>query len=360
MEKLDCRGYLEDELAEVCLQNGLKKYRANQLFNWINQKSAQHWDEIKNIGKADRDTLNRIFTLKPLEIMRIQQSKDGTRKFLFQLADGETIETVLMDYTNLDSRDRQTVCVSTQVGCPVGCSFCATGMAGFRRNLTVGEITGQILDVTRYLQQEDPEFKVTNIVYMGMGEPFLNYEAVMKAIGILNSENGQKIGMRRVTISTSGIVPKILKLAEDNPQVGLAVSLHAASNKVRDRLVPINKRYPLAQLMEACRVYSTQTNRRVTFEMALNETNASKEEAMALVSLLHGMLAHVNLIPVNPVFGSGIQRPSKEKITDFKRTLEAGNIPVSIREEKGLDIDAACGQLRQRLESEIDESVKPS
>lgn len=360
MEKLDCRGCLEEELAELCLENGIKKFRANQVFNWINQKSAHHWDEMKNIGNADRETLFRILTLQPLEIIRVARSADGTRKFLFRLGDGETIETVLMDYADLDSRDRRTVCVSTQVGCPVGCTFCATGMAGFRRNLRVGEITGQVLEVIRSLKQENPEFKVTNIVFMGMGEPFLNYDAVMKAIKILNSDNGQMIGMRRMTISTSGVVPKILQLAGDNPQVGLAVSLHAAKDIVRNSLVPINRRYPLAELIDACRVYSERTNRRVTFEMALNENNASREEAEALVVLLRGMLAHVNLIPVNPVLGSGIRRPSRDLITAYKGILEAGNIPVSIREEKGLDIDAACGQLRQRLESEIDESFKQS
>jgi 23S rRNA (adenine2503-C2)-methyltransferase len=357
MEKLDCRACLEEELIEICLENNIKKFRANQIFKWVQQKGAHDWEEMKNIGKEDREKLREILYLQPLEIIREQRSKDGTRKFLFRLVDEESIETVLMDYDKTLSRDRQTICLSTQVGCPVGCSFCATGMAGFQRNLTVGEITGQVLEVMRYLQKEDPEFKVTNIVFMGMGEPFLNYEAVLKTIEILNSENGQKIGMRRMTISTSGVVPKIVQLAKDNSQVGLAISLHSAKDEVRDNLVPMNKKYPLAKLIRACRNYQSITNRRITFEVALNNQNTSREEAKEFVKLLKGMTVHVNLIPVNPVQGSRVKRPSNKEISVLKEILEAGRIPVSIREEKGVDIEAACGQLRQRLECEVYEPI---
>jgi 23S rRNA (adenine2503-C2)-methyltransferase len=195
---------------------------------------------------------------------------------------------------------------------------------------------------------------------MGMGEPFLNYDAVLKAIAILNSADGQNIGMRRMTISTSGVAPKIIRLAEDNPQVGLAVSLHSSQNEIRDKLVPMNKKYPLAELMAACSAYSEVTKRRVTFEFALNQANTNQREARELAALLKGMTAHVNLIPVNPVAGSGIHRPAKEKMMMFKNILEEAKIPVSFREEKGADIDAACGQLRQRLESERHESVDQS
>ncbi|NLI91369.1 MAG: 23S rRNA (adenine(2503)-C(2))-methyltransferase RlmN [Peptococcaceae bacterium] len=360
MEKMDSRSFLEEEFGEICLENNIRKFRSSQIFKWINQKGAHNWDEMRNIGKEDKETLSRVLFIHPLEIVREQRSQDGTRKFLFRLADGEKIETVLMDYDPLNSRDRHTICVSTQVGCPVGCSFCATGMDGFRRNLTAGEISGQVLDVMRRVQEEDPEFKVTNIVFMGMGEPFLNYDGVMKSIQILNSENGQNIGMRRMTISTSGVAPKIIQLAHDNPQVGLAVSLHSSSDEVRDSLVPMNRKYPLAVLMEACRKYTHMTNRRITFEVALSNQNASRKEAEQLVSLLKGMTVHVNLIPVNPVKGSTVKRPAKENTMMFKRVLEAGKIPVSIREEKGSDIDAACGQLRQRLECEGYESVNQS
>lgn len=360
MEKLDCRSCLEEEIIESCLENDLKKFRANQVFKWIHQKGVHNWEEMKNIGKEDREKLSKVFYLQPPQIIKERCSKDGTRKFLFRLADEESIETVLMDYENTFSRDRQTICVSTQIGCPVGCSFCATGMAGFQRNLTAGEITGQVLEVMRHLQKEDPEFKVTNIVFMGMGEPFLNYEAVMKAIKILNSENGQNIGMRRMTISTSGVVPKINQLAKDNPQVGLAISLHSSRDEIRDALVPMNRRYPLAKLIQACRNYISVTNRRISFEVALNDQNTNKEEAEEIVKLLNGMMVHVNLIPLNPVAGSRVKKPEREKILMFKKVLEAGRIPVSIREEKGVDIEAACGQLRQRMECEVYESVDQS
>lgn len=352
MEKMDCRSCLEQEITEICLANNIKKFRADQIFKWVHQKGVHRWEEMKNIGREDREKLSRLLDINPLEIIREQSSRDGTRKFLFRLPDGESIETVLMDYENAFSRDRQTICLSTQVGCPVGCSFCATGMAGFQRNLTAGEIIGQVLEIVRHIRREEPEFKVTNIVFMGMGEPFLNYNSLMKAIRILNSENGQNIGMRRMTISTSGVVPKITQLAKDNPQVGLAISLHSAIDSVRDILVPMNKRYPLNKLMQACRNYVDVTNRRITFEVALNNENSRKEDAEELVKLLKGITAHVNLIPVNPVKGSRVKRPERNNIIMFKKVLEAARIPVSVREEKGTDIEAACGQLRQRMECE--------
>ncbi|ADY56628.1 23S rRNA m(2)A-2503 methyltransferase [Syntrophobotulus glycolicus DSM 8271] len=350
MEKYDCRGLSEPEMEKLCLQNGIKKFRADQVFRWVQQKGVRCWDEMKNIGQEDTDKLKKVFCLQPLEIVKEQVSKDGTRKFLFRLPDGERIETVLMDYEKDLSRNRETVCVSTQVGCPVGCPFCATGVNGFHRNLSAGEITGQVLEIVRRMRINDPSFNVTNIVFMGMGEPFLNEESVLKAVRILNSENGQKIGMRRMTISTSGVVPGIIRLAEENKQVGLAISLHSARNHLRDILVPMNRRYPLQQLMRACREYVNQTGRRVTLEIALTEANANKDEAEALIRLIQGMPVHINLIPVNPVTESSMQRPAKEKIMEFKTLLEAKNLSVTVREEKGTDIDAACGQLRQRLE----------
>ncbi|MFA6807983.1 MAG: 23S rRNA (adenine(2503)-C(2))-methyltransferase RlmN [Eubacteriales bacterium] len=360
MEKLDCRACLVEEFINICVENNIKKFRANQIFQWVQQKGVHDWEDMKNISKDDRERLSRVLYVQSPEIVRELCSSDGTRKFLFRLADGESIETVLMDYENEVSRDRNTVCVSTQVGCPVGCSFCATGMDGFRRNLTVGEITGQVLEIVHRMKKKDADFRVTNVVFMGMGEPFLNYDVVMKAIKLLNAENGQNIGMRRMTISTSGVVPKIIELAKDNSQVGLAVSLHSAKDSTRDLLVPMNRRYPLDKLIEACKIYSLATGRRVTFEMALNNENSSREEAELLVKLLKGMLAHVNIIPVNPVVGSSVKRPAREKMQMFKKIVEAGNISVSVRVEKGTDIDAACGQLRQRLECEEYESVNQS
>lgn len=351
---IELRGCFEDELIQFCQEMGLKRFRATQLFQWVQQKAVRTWDEMNNIGKGDRQTLRSHLHLYPLERVREQRSEDGTRKYLFRLEDGETIECVLMDYARTRSRDRHTVCVSTQVGCAVGCVFCATGLEGFRRNLTVAEIVGQVLDITHFVRQEDPDFQVTNIVFMGMGEPLLNYDQVLQAILLLNHGQGLNIGMRRMTISTSGVVPRIIQLAKDNPQVGLAVSLHAAQDKVRNDLIPMNRRYPLAQLMEACQEYTQITHRRITFEVALTAENAKREEAEALARLLKGQLGHVNLIPVNPVAGTGMERPDPELMRRFAQVLEDAGISVSSREERGVDIDAACGQLRRQWEGELE------
>lgn len=352
MEGFELRGCSKEDLIVLCEELGLKRFRATQLFQWVQQRAVRSWDEMTNIAEKDRQKLSSRLRLYPLERVREQRSKDGTRKYLIRLEDGETIECVLMDYSRTVTRDRHTVCVSTQVGCPVGCAFCATGLGGFRRNLSVGEIVGQILDITHWVRQEDPDFQVTNIVFMGMGEPLLNYNAVLKSIQLLNDEQGQNIGMRRMTISTSGVAPKMIQLAKDNPQVGLALSLHAARDAVRDDLVPMNRRYPLAELMAACRSYTELTHRRLTFEVALTSENAKREEATALAKLLKGQLGHVNLIPVNPVAETGMKRPDQEQMKQFAQILEAAGIPVSLREERGTDIDAACGQLRQQWESE--------
>jgi len=346
----ELRGCLDNELIEICRELGLKQFRGLQLFQWVQQKAVLAWDEIKNISKDDLQTLSSRLHLYSLEQVQEQRSTDGTRKYLFRLEDGEMIECVLMDYSRTQSRDRHTVCVSTQVGCAVGCAFCATGIEGFRRNLSSAEIVGQVLDITHLIRQEDPEFQVTNIVFMGMGEPLLNYDSVLKAIKLLNHEQGQAIGMRRMTISTCGVVPQILQLAKDNPQVGLAVSLHAAEDEIRNQLVPMNRRYPLALLMETCHEYSRITHRRITFEVALTAENTRREEAEALVRLLKGQLGHVNLIPINPVEGTGMKRPDQEKIKRFAQVLENAGISVSSREERGTDINAACGQLRRQWE----------
>jgi len=353
MESIELRGCSEDELVDICRKMGLKRFRALQLFQWVQQKAVRTWDEMKNIGKSDRENLMSQLHLYPLDRVREQRSVDGTRKYLFRLEDGETIECVLMDYARSKSRDRHTVCVSTQVGCAVGCAFCATGLEGFRRNLSVGEIVGQVLDITHYVRQEDRDFQVTNIVFMGMGEPLLNYDQVLRAILLLNQGQGLNIGMRRMTISTCGVAPQIIQLAKDNPQVGLAVSLHAARDEVRNDLIPMNRRYPLNRLMEACQEYTQITHRRITFEVALTSENARREDAEALAGLLKGQFGHVNLIPVNPVAGTGMERPNPELMRRFAQVLEDAGISVSSREERGTDIDAACGQLRRQWEGEV-------
>lgn len=352
MKRLELRALAEEELTEVAIGLGLKRFRAGQLFQWVQGKAVQTWDEMKNIPAQERLQLAESLDFHPLERVREQRSQDGTRKYLFRLHDGETIECVLMDYERRHARDRRTVCVSTQVGCAVGCAFCATGLGGFRRNLSVGEIVGQVLDIVCHLRREDPEFNITNVVFMGMGEPLLNYDNLLQAIALLNHPKGQNIGMRRMTISTSGVAPKIRDLARANPQVGLAVSLHAASDELRDALVPMNRRYPLKELLGACREYSELTSRRITFEVALTEDTATRAHAEELAALLKGQLGHVNLIPVNLVAEAGMKRPLQSELKTFAELLEGYGITVTVREERGTDIDAACGQLRRQWEGE--------
>ncbi|MDR3271573.1 MAG: 23S rRNA (adenine(2503)-C(2))-methyltransferase RlmN [Peptococcaceae bacterium] len=350
MERSDIRGLTELEIVEACRNLGRPGFRGKQIYAWVQQKAVGGWAEMRNLSNEDQRLFHEAFIWQPLRLIKAQTSLDGTRKYLFQLADGERIECVLMAYDRLTARDRRTVCLSTQVGCPIGCVFCATGQEGFKRNLSVGEIVAQVLEITRLMRLEDRDFKATNVVFMGMGEPLLNYDAVLAAIRILNSRDGQDIGRRRMTVSTSGIAPRIVDLARDDDQVGLAVSLHVADNATRDRLVPVNRRYPLETLLEACREYTRRTNRRITFEVALIAGESSARAARQMAELLRGQLAHVNLIPVNPAPGLDLRRPDQREISAFAGVLSAAGIPVSLREEKGTDIDAACGQLRRRWE----------
>lgn len=352
MKRIDCRDLSLEELNQVCLEQGLPRFRGGQIFHWVQKRAAQDWADMTDIGKADGQKLAQLLTLEPLQKLKEEKSRDGTRKFLFRCQDGETIESVLMDYDREKSRDRRTICVSTQIGCAVGCAFCATGITGLKRNLTAGEIVGQVLDITYAMTQEDPDFNVTNVVFMGMGEPLLNYENVLKAVQLLNHAKGQGIGMRRMTISTSGVAPKIRQLAVDNPQVGLAVSLHSGNDQQRDYLVPMNRRYPLAELISACHEYTEITKRRITYEIALIAGQTHREAAEEIGKLLKGQLAHVNLIPVNPVAETGMKRPRDKEIENYARVLEKMGIPVTIREEKGTDINGACGQLRRQMECE--------
>jgi 23S rRNA (adenine2503-C2)-methyltransferase len=356
MERLELRGCLEEELAGVCQKLGLKRFRSQQLFRWVQQNAVHAWEEIHNIPESERQKLKTLLHLSPLKLLNGQRARDGTQKYLFGLEDGECIESVLMNYEREVSRNRHTVCISTQVGCAVGCAFCATGLGGFRRNLSVGEIVGQVLEISSLIARENPLARVTNIVFMGMGEPLFNYNAVLKSLEILNRETGQNIGMRRMTISTSGVAPKIRQLGRDNPQVGLAVSLHSALDSVRDILVPINRRYPIRELMNACSEYIKLTNRRITFEVALSAGNVNRESAEALGKLLQGYLAHINLIPVNPVAETKMARPKTEEISQFAGILESYALSVSIREERGTDINAACGQLRGQWKVDKNES----
>jgi 23S rRNA (adenine2503-C2)-methyltransferase len=326
---------------------GEPKFRTRQLWQWLYVQLATEYGQMSNLPQALRERLAQFYRLDTLVPVDELRSADGlTEKLLFELHDGATIESVGMAYDQ-----RWTVCVSSQVGCAVGCSFCATGQGGFVRHLETGEIVEQVLYFSRRLAAAAAPRAVSNVVLMGMGEPLLNYDRVWQAIEIWNDHRGFDLGARRITLSTAGVVPGILRLAEERLQVGLAVSLHAAEDGLRDQLVPLNKRYPLADLMAACREYVDKTRRRITIEYCLIEgVNDALEQASQLARLLRGLLCHVNLIPLNPVAAEGgeLQSPSQERVRAFQRVLTEGGLPATVRLRRGVDIQAGCGQLRQR------------
>lgn len=334
-------GLFPEELGGLLAGEGVPAYRARQVFSWIHKHAVASFNEMDNIPLQLRRRLEEQFRAPwPLEMVASRTSRDGTEKYLFALEDGETIETVL-----LPEERRNTVCISTQVGCAMNCSFCATGRGGYRRDLGAGEISSQVLFVENRLKAEGKT--LTNVVYMGMGEPLANYDAVLRSARILNHPLGLNLGARRLTISTCGLAPQIRMLAEEELQVNLAVSLHAVTDFERSAIMPINKAYPLSELFAACDFYTQRTNRRISYEYALiGGFNDTPEQAERLADLLRGRLCHVNLIPVNPVAGQ--ERPSLQRVAEFARVLERSGIPVSVRKERGTDIEAACGQLRQR------------
>lgn len=345
-DKIDIRGMMPEELAELMLKNDEKKFRGLQVFSWIQKKNAQDLKEIKNIGIRTRKILKQNIRLSPLKIVQSLISEDGTRKYLWELADEERIETVYMHHEGERTKTRNTLCLSTQVGCPMKCSFCATGQMSYSRNLSAGEIVSQVIDVTRHMQAEIPDFKVQNLVYMGMGEPLLNLANVIKSIRILNSPEGQQISQRRITVSTCGLVPKIKELMSEDLDIVLAVSLHAPNNEIRERLMPINKEYPLQKLIPVCREYANKTGRRITFEyVMIKGINDAPEHAEQLAELLVNINANVNIIPINEHSNSIYKRSPKERIKAFVDVLTKKSVQSVIREEKGSDIAAACGQL---------------
>jgi 23S rRNA (adenine2503-C2)-methyltransferase len=322
---------------------GEPRFRAEQVWNWIYKHLAADFQEMTNLPLALRERLAHFYRLSPLTPLEEQNSQDGlTRKVLFSLPDGETIESVLMSY-----EQRQTVCVSSQVGCPLGCPFCATGQCGFVRDLDVPEIVAQPIYFAHQLQGQG--LSLTNVVLMGMGEPFLNYEAVWEAIERWNDHSGLDLGARRITISTAGHVPGIRQLAQEPLQVGLAVSLHAADDALRDKLVPLNRRHPLAELMDACREYVKTTRRRITIEYALiDQVNDSAEQAERLADLLEGLLCHVNLIPLNPTAGIDYRPSPLRRVNEFQIVLLERQVPTTVRLGRGIEIQAGCGQLRHQ------------
>jgi len=339
-----------DEMKTFVVALGQPRFRAKQLWHWLYRQFVTSFDEMRNLPKAFRQTLAEQATLGTLQQVAEIHSSDGqTKKWLLELPDHEKIEAVLMRY-----KSRQTACISVQVGCAYACAFCATGRMGLIRNLTAGEIVSQVVHLEQVLQakkKKDDTHVLTNVVFMGMGEPLANYHQMLKAVRILNDKEGLNLGARRMTLSTVGLVPAIRQLAKESVQVNLAVSLHSPIDEIRSELVPINKQYPVALLMEAVRDYITQTRRRLTFEYSMiNEVNDTPEQAHALGRLIKGMLVHVNMIPLNPVPGSPWPASDPKRIEAFAQILTSYGISATVRMRRGIDVAAGCGQLYAAVE----------
>lgn len=329
-----------EELRAWMEKNGEKPFRAAQIFRWIYQGKAFQFDQMKNLGGVLQEKLSKAFTFPTIQLVSKQVSEDQeTIKFLWQLEDGKRVESVL-----ILSGTRRTVCISCQVGCPARCAFCASGKQGLIRQLSTGEIVEQVLFIQRFLSQEDE--RVSHIVFMGMGEPLENYDAVIKTIELLNAEETFHISQRRITVSTVGVVPNILRLAKEKWKVNLVLSLHAPTQEKRKKIIPYARKYPLEEILDAMEEYGMTTKRDITYEYTLMEgINDSEEDALKLAVMLKGKQCTVNLIPYNPVEGLRLKRPSKESIEAFRDTLESEGISTTWRYTKGKDIAAACGQL---------------
>jgi len=328
-----------EEMEEFFVNIGESRYRAKQIYKWIYGKKITDFDKMTDISKNLRSKLKEIAYISQLKVEARRVSEiDNTVKYLFLLEDKNIIEGVAIKY-----RFGNTACVSTQVGCNMRCSFCASAIGGKVRDLKASEMVDQVMSI-------DSDYgKISNIVLMGSGEPFDNYDEVMKFIKIVNNPYGLGIGSRHITISTCGIIPKIYQFADEKLQVNLSISLHAPNDELRTQLMPINKAYPLEELMKACKYYIEKTRRRITFEYSLIEgVNDKKEHAYQLVDLLQGMLCHVNLIPINYVKEIGFKKAANEKVMMFKKIIENAGISCTVRRELGSDIEAACGQLRRK------------
>ena len=330
-----------EELQKELLEAGEKKFRASQIYEWIHKKGAEDFLEMTNLSKVLREKLEQSFRIPKVEMIARQISKkDGTNKFLFCLEDGNVVESVLMRYKHGNS-----VCISSQVGCRMGCRFCASTLDGLERNLVPAEMLGQIYRIEKIIGE-----RVSNVVVMGTGEPLDNYDNLLKFIHLLTDEHGLHISQRNVTVSTCGIVPKILSLAEENMQITLALSLHGSTQEKRKQLMPVANKYELSEVLKACDTYFEKTGRRMTYEYSLvHGVNDTDQDAQELSDLLHGRNCHLNLIPVNPIKERDYQRPTRENAQKFQNKLEKRGINVTIRREMGSDIDGACGQLRRRF-----------
>lgn len=341
-EKVVLKNLTENEMKEFLVSIGEKKFRGGQIFSWI-YKGIRDFDEMNNIPKSLRAKLSESSIIGNIDTeLRLESKVDNTKKYLFLLNDGSIIETVAMIYDS-----RVTVCVSNQVGCRMGCRFCASTIDGLYRNLEPWEILDQILKV-----QEDLGMRVSNVVMMGSGEPLDNYENSVKFLKLVNEENGLYIGYRHITLSTCGVVDKIYDLADLQLPINLAISFHSPFDEERKKIMPVANKFSIRDILKACRYFIEKTGRRITFEYSLIKgVNDSENEASEIVKLLRGMLCHVNLIPINPVDERDFEKPSKEYINKFKDYLDKNNIPVTIRNSMGADISGACGQLRRKFKN---------
>ena len=339
-KKTSLKGLWTQDLEKLLSELGERRYKANQLALWIYDKGVTEFDQMTDLSKSLREKLDSVAYIDAIKLRRAQTSEiDFSEKFLFELEDGERIETVLML-----EKDRITVCVSTQVGCPLGCTFCATGKMGFKRHLTPGEIVDQIVALK--------DRRATHVVLMGMGEPFLNYDNTIKALKIINSELGLSFAAKRITVSTAGIPDGIRKLAGLTSKIKLAISLNAPTDEKRNELMPINKKYPLKTLLEAVKYYTEKTKRKITFEYVLiKDFNDSQNDALELSKLVRGIPCKINLIPYNSVPDLPFEKPSEEKIVAFRDYLSPRCPTVTLRRSKGEDIQGACGQLYTSMES---------
>lgn len=333
------KDYNLEELKEELKLLGEKPFRAEQIFKWLFQDKVKSFDEMTNLSLPLREKLKSEYDICNFEIVKKLESVDGTKKYLFGLSDGNAIESVLMEY-----HFGKTVCVSSQIGCKMGCKFCASTGIPFIRSLTSGEIVEQIIAI-----EQDTGSKISNVVFMGIGEPMDNYDNVLNAIKILNNPKGLNIGARHISVSTSGVVPRIYEFADANVQCTLSISLHSANNETRSSMMPVNNAYNIQELMKACKYYINKTNKRISFEYALaKDNNDNLKDADELIKLLDGMLCHVNLIPINKIENGKYTKSSMENIIKFRDYLNAHGIVATIRRELGSDIDAACGQLRRQ------------
>ena len=341
---IDIKSVTFDELEAIIKNLGEPAFKAKQIYEWLHVKMASSYDEMTNLSKALREALSEQYPLYKMGMARCQESKmDGTRKYLLRLDDGNVIESVWMKYAHGNS-----VCISSQVGCRMGCTFCASTIGGLKRNLSTGEMLDQI-----YTIQKDTAERVSNIVIMGMGEPLDNYEAVVRFIRMISDEQGLNISQRNITLSTCGLVPQIYELAKEQLQITLALSLHSPTDEQRAELMPIAKKYGLAEVLDACKDYYNKTKRRLTFEYSLADgINDEMSKARELAILLKGLNCHVNLIPMNPVRERKYTQSEYENVVKFQNKLEKYGINVTIRREMGRDIDGACGQLRYKAQTQ--------